>query len=84
MIVLLQLIREFGAESIESWCQLIEQDVNELYEFEYILNDNGVELSDRQLESLLKVCNNGTYKSAISIERLRIDKERNIAGWFGA
>ena len=67
MLVLLQLVKLFGAEEIGSWCELIKQDVTEAYEFNDVLNDNGVELSESQFNSLIRVIQNGSYKSALRI-----------------
>lgn len=69
MMTLIQLINLFGAESIESWCNLIAQDEAEMYDFIDILEDNGVELSERQIDSLLRVCLNGSYKSAMALNK---------------
>ena len=71
MLVLLQLLKHFSdkqsKEVILSWCELIQQDINEAYEFQSIMDDNGIDITDNQLDSIIRICQRGTYKAAFEM-----------------
>ena len=77
MLILMQLIAYFQQQGIDTdilqaWCENVEIDSSEIYELNACLdNELGIELTDRQLESLVKVSESRKYISAFKISALR-------------
>lgn len=67
MLVLMQLIKLMDKQELLDWFKIIEHDITELDELVIDLNNQGIELTDRQVESLKRVVLNKTYKSAFAI-----------------
>jgi hypothetical protein len=75
MLTLIQIISILTSNeaklSLEQWCTNIAQDNTEVYELADQLDcEYGIELTESQISSLIRVCNRGTYKLAFKLTNI--------------